>query len=132
MGTPEHKRLVRDYFDRVSKGDPTALDALADDVTWWVPPGSDMAGLYEGKQAVLGLFGKGMTLYSQTDPMKVTVDELIAEADTVCAQVVIEAKTAKGKEYRNHYHFVFKIRDGKIRAVKEYVDTQYAHEVLFG
>jgi len=40
-------------------------------------------------------------------------------------------RTAKGREYRNHYHFVFKLRDGKIRAVKEYVDTQYAHQVLF-
>ena len=132
MGTPENKRVVKEYFERVSAGDPNALDALADDVAWWVPPGSDMAGLYEGKDAVIGLFMKGMTLYSQTDPMRVRVEELIGEADTVCAQVVIEAKTAKGREYRNHYHFVFKLRDGKIRAVKEYVDTQYAHDVLFG
>jgi ketosteroid isomerase-like protein len=90
-----------------------------------------MAGLYEGKAAVLGLFAKGVGLYSPTDPFRVTVDELVAEADTVCAQVIIEAKTAKGRDYRNHYHFVFKLRDGLIRGVKEYVDTQYAHQVLF-
>jgi hypothetical protein len=132
MGSPENKRLVKDYFERVGSGDPSALDVLSDDVNWWVPPGSDMAGLYEGKEAVIGLFMKGVGLYSQTDPMKIRVEELVAEADTVCAQVIIEAKTAKGREYRNHYHFVFKLRDGKIRAVKEYVDTQYAHDVLFG
>lgn len=131
MGSVENKQLVKQYFERVGSGDPNALDALADDVHWWVPPGSDMAGLYEGKEAVIGLFMKGMQYYSQTDPMKIRVEELVAEADTVCAQVIIEAKTAKGKEYRNHYHFVFKIRDGKIRGVKEYVDTQYAHDVLF-
>jgi ketosteroid isomerase-like protein len=81
---------------------------------------------------VLGLFAKGIALYSTTDPFRVHVEELVAEAETVCAQVVIEARTAKGREYRNHYHFVFKVRDGKIRAVKEYVDTLYAHRVLFG
>ena len=131
MGSAENKRFVKEYFERVSSGDPSVLDALTDDVNWWVPPGSDMAGLYEGKEAVIGLFMKGTGLYSQTEPMKIRVEELVAEADTVCAQVIIEAKTAKGREYRNHYHFVFKLRDGKIRAVKEYVDTQYAHQVLF-
>jgi hypothetical protein len=132
MGAAENKRLVKDYFDCVSRGDPGALDFFSDDVNWWVVPGSDMGGLYEGKPAVLGLFAKGIALYSTTDPFRVQIDELVAEAETVCAQVVIEARTAKGGEYRNHYHFVFKVRDGKIRAVKEYVDTLYAHRVLFG
>lgn len=131
MGAAENKRVVKDYFDLVSRGDPGAVALFTDDITWWVVPGSDMAGLYEGRAAVLGLFAKGVGLYSPTDPFRVTVDELVAEAETVCAQVIIEAKTANGREYRNHYHFVFKLRDGMIRAVKEYVDTQYAHRVLF-
>jgi len=46
-------------------------------------------------------------------------------------QFVLSAKTAKGRDYRNHYHFVFKLKRGKIAAVKEYVDTKYAHDVLF-
>ena len=131
MGATENRRLIEDYFRKVGAGDPSLPEALSDDVVWWVPPGSDMAGLYEGKPAVLEMFAKGIGLYSQTDPMRVTVEELVAEGETVCAQVVIEAKTAGGRDYRNHYHFVFKIRDGKIRAVKEYVDTKYAHDVLF-
>ena len=131
MGANENKAFVREYFARVSRGDQTLPDAFADDVTWWVPPGSDMAGTYEGKNAVLGLFAQGVSLYSHTEPFQVEVQELVAEGDVVCAQVVISATTAKGTPYRNHYHFAFTIRDGKIRAVKEYVDTQYAHRTLF-
>jgi ketosteroid isomerase-like protein len=131
MSAGENKRLIEAYFRKVSGGDPTVPDTFADDVTWWVPPGSDMAGLYEGKAAVLEMFGKGVGLYSPTDPLEITVEELVAEGDRVCAQVVIEARTAKGRDYRNHYHFVFALRDGKIAAVKEYVDTRYAHDVLF-
>ncbi len=85
MGAPENKRLIKDYFERVSSGDPTVLDALADDVNWWVPPGSDMAGLYEGKQAVIALFMKGVGLYSQTEPMKIRVEEL-SPRPTPCAR----------------------------------------------
>ena len=131
MGASENKALIEQYFQKISAGDPSVPDAFADGITWWVPPGSDMAGLYEGKEAVLGMFAKGIGLYSQTDPMVIEVGELVAEGDTVCAQVVITAKTAKGKDYRNHYHFVFKLSAGQIREVREYVDTKYAHDVLF-
>lgn len=131
MAPAENKQRIRDYYAKVSSGDPSVPDLLTDDVTWWIPPGSDMAGFYDGKPAVLGMFARGLGLYSQSDPMRIEIEELVAEGDTVCAQVVIAAKTAKGRDYENHYHFVFKLRDGRIRAVKEYVDTRYAHDVLF-
>ena len=131
MGASENKRFIEQYFEKVGSGDPSAAELFAADITWWVPPGSDMAGLYEGRDAVLAMFGKGVSLYSQTDPMSIAVTELVAEGDTVCAQVVIRAKTAKGRDYENHYCFVFTLGGGQIRAVREYVDTHYAHEVLF-
>jgi ketosteroid isomerase-like protein len=46
-------------------------------------------------------------------------------------QLVVDAKTAAGLPYRNDYHFAFRIRDGKLAAVREYVDTKYASELLF-
>ena len=39
--------------------------------------------------------------------------------------------TAKGADYRNFYHWAFRVRDGRICAVKEYVDTLYAQRTLF-
>ncbi len=33
--------------------------------------------------------------------------------------------------YRNDYHFAFRVQDGRIAAVREYVDTKYADEMLF-
>ena len=125
------KKLIKTYFKRIQTGDPTLPDLLADDVVWWVPPGSDMAGTYEGKAKVLELMGSGIGLYDQTVPMQIDVQEMVAEGSTVCVQFVLSARTAKGRDYRNHYHFVFKTRRGKISAVKEYVDTKYAHDVLF-
>ncbi len=132
MSATDTKRRIEEYFRKVQSGDPSTPDAFAEDIRWWVPPGSDMAGTYEGKAAVLAMFAKGVGLYSQTDPMRIHVETLVAEGEAVSAQVIIEAKTARGKDYRNHYHFAFVLRDGLIASVKEYVDTQYAHDVLFG
>lgn len=131
MGAAENKKLIRTYFKRISTGDPKLAEMLADDVAWWVPPGSAMAGTYEGKAKVLELMGSGIGLYDPTVPMKITVEDMVAEGASVCVQFVLEAKTAKGRDYRNHYHFVFKLRRGKIALVKEYVDTKYAHDLLF-
>ena len=41
-------------------------------------------------------------------------------------QTTITGRTAKGEDYRNHYHFAFQLRGGQIALVKEYVDTLYA------
>lgn len=132
MGAEESKRVVREYFANLAKGDyPTALAAFADDITWWVPPSSPLAGTYRGRDAVLGLFAQGTGLYDPSVPLSPTVEGMLAEGDRVAAEVVITGRTAKGKDYRNHYHFLFEIRDGKIRGVKEYVDTLYSQRMLF-
>ncbi|MGI0149972.1 MAG: nuclear transport factor 2 family protein, partial [Thermoplasmata archaeon] len=121
-----------EYFSAISRGDANAVvGAFADDVTWWVPPSSPMAGLYKGKEAVLGLFAKGVALYAPGVPMTATVDRLVAEGNFVAAEVKIKGKSAKGRDYDNHYHFLFEIKNGKVKGVKEYVDTLYAQRVLF-
>jgi ketosteroid isomerase-like protein len=78
---------------------------------------------------VLALMSQGVDLYQP--PLSVEIEEMVAERDWVCVQLVIEAKSAAGLPYRNDYHFAFRLRDGQIAAVREYVDTQYAAETLF-
>ena len=131
MSTQANKALVQDYFDKMSSGDPTISELLTEDVTWWVPQSSPLAGLHEGRQAVLTLMGSGGDLYDADAPMRVTLEEMVAEGDAVCVQTVISATTARGEPYHNHYHFFFRVRDGRIAAVKEYVDTLYVQKMLF-
>ena len=129
MGIEENKATIREYFRRIETGDPKITDMLAENVTWWVPQSSQLGGTHRGKSAVLALMSQGVDLYQP--PLHVTVEEMVAERDWVCVQVVIEAKSAAALPYRNDYHFAFRVRDGRIAAVREYVDTQYAAEMLF-
>ena len=129
-GLEANKDVVRGYFQRVASGDESVLDELTDDVRWWVPQGSSLGGTYEGKAAVAELMQGGVGAYASDVPMKIEVGLLVAEGDWVCAQVELSAGTPDGRAYRNHYHFAFRIRDGAIAEVKEYVDTHYVHEML--
>ena len=129
MNTDDTRALVQRYFELMTAGSPALPALLADDVSWWVPPSSPLGGLHEGKAKVLALMGQGVALYD--GPLTVTIESLIAEDDRAAAQLVIEGRTAKGEPYRNFYHFAFRTRDGKICAVREYVDTLYAQQKLF-
>ena len=129
MGIEQNKALVAEYFRRMQAGDPTVAELMDDEITWWVPQSSELGGTHRGKAKVLELMGKGVDLYQL--PLKIVVEETVAERDWVAVQLVVEAKTAAGRPYRNDYHFAFRIRNGKVAAVREYVDTQYAKELLF-
>lgn len=133
MGSsPEaNKQFIRDYFEAVAAGaSDKVVASFADDVVWWVPPSSPLAGTYRGIEEVLGLFGRGVALYAP-EPMRIEILGMVADEHKVAAEVRISAKTAKGADYSNFYHFLFELGGGRIRGVKEYVDTLYAQRTLF-
>lgn len=130
MSSEESKRVVRAYFDALQSGGERLPELLAEDVSWWVPPGSDFAGLHEGRQAVLEFLGGGVGYYADDPPLRVEVESLIAEGSRVACEFTITAKTAAGRDYLNHYHFAFEVENGRIRRVREYLDTHYAHEAF--
>ena len=39
---------------------------------------------------------------------------------------------ASGVIYANQYHFLFEFRDGKVRLLKEYMDTERVTDILCG
>ncbi len=126
-----NKQLVQRYLRAMSAGDPALPDLLTEDVTWWVPPSSPLGGLREGKAMVLELMASGVGLYDLSVPFEIEVEAVVADGEWVAVQMVMAARTAKGAAYRNYYHFAFRIRAGRICAVKEYVDTLYAQRMLF-
>jgi len=131
MGTSENKAVVQAYFDAVNKGHLTddLLDFMTDDVTWWIQQASPSAGLYEGKAGVKRLFAIDIPIFSA--PLEVRVVRMIAEGDLVSAEAEIRTRNKDGKAYQNQYTFWMQIREGKICAVREYLDTLYAQQVLF-
>jgi len=131
VSAADDKRLVRRFFDAMRSGDPGLPDLLHDDVTWWAPPSSALGGLHAGRPAVLALMASGVGLYDTRHPMNVEIERMIAEDQWVSVQLTLAARTARGEDYRNHYHFAFRVQDGLICEVREHLDTLYAQQKLF-
>jgi ketosteroid isomerase-like protein len=55
---------------------------------------------------------------------------LIAEGDTVVAEVRGDVQTKTGKRYNNEYCFLFRFRGDKIAEIVEYCDTDLEERVL--
>ena len=130
MSTESNKQLVRDTWGAVSNGDTDKfLAALADDITWTFFGSHTFAGTFKGKDELLtGLFaGIGDVL---DGGIKVHINSLTAEGDTVVVEAKGEARSKSGQDYNNDYCMVVTIADGKVKKVREYLDTELVTSVF--
>jgi ketosteroid isomerase-like protein len=128
--TPEQNaRIMRDTYHKLETGeDYTALDKIyADDATFT---------LYGHATPICGE-GKGMTgagshyevrqLASASlrfDTYKFTIDNIVAGGDFVVLQAHGFCTAMNGKVYNQEYCLVYKLENGRVKAVGEYLDTE--------
>lgn len=128
MAASDNKEIVRGFFADISKGDfDGALARMADDMKFTLIGTTRLSGTCNSKKEfvdrVLAPLG------SQLDgALTVTVDNFIAEGDSVVVQSHGRAKTRSGKNYNNTYCQVFKVAGGKIKQMVEYLDTELVTE----
>jgi ketosteroid isomerase-like protein len=123
-----NKKVVRRFFECLSAGDADALLALyADDVQCWTAGDLPFSGLHPKEElramieGVVGVFPEGW---------RFSVKTLTAEDDRVAAEAEVAGKHVGGRSYEQRYHFLFWVRDGRIRRFHEYFDTKHAADVL--
>ncbi len=128
MSIEENKKLARQFFEDLSRGDGAAvLDAYADDATLWTAGSLPFSGRHTLEEVgplmaeILGAFPSGL---------RFTIQGITAEGDRVAVEAESHGQHASGRLYHNQYHFLMRFRDGKIREFKEYLDTMHADEVL--
>ena len=130
MSAEQNKALVKGAWDAVSNENIDGfLDALHDDVTWTFFGNHRFARTFEGKNDLLnGLFAP---LHEVLDGgIKVHMETITAEGDRVIMEMKGEAKSKAGLPYNNDYCIVITCRDGKISAVREYLDTELVTSVF--
>jgi uncharacterized protein len=132
MGIADNKKIVLGFVEALSTGNVEAAKAaVADDATWWIPGSLPVSGTHHGKKAIFEDFlGQAQGLF-QPNSLSIQVRSAIGEGDNVAVEWIARGKSAKGKNYENYYHLMFEVRNDKIQAIREYVDTLYAKEVLF-
>ena len=85
----------------------------------------------QGKQKALkGLRNALVARLEGGGAIAMTIENLIADGDCVAEQARGVARTKDGKDYNNTYCRVWRITDGKVRSMQEYLDTELVRTCL--
>ncbi len=128
-----NKKLVADFFSHFGRKDVQgALDMMTPDATWWIGGKTELFPLAGTKtKAEIGAILFDL-VPSSKDGLAITPHGMVAEGDKVAVEAESLGVLANGRTYNNFYHFLITVRDGKIAAVKEYLDTMHTADVLKG
>jgi len=130
MSAAENRNLMERLFAGVAAGDRTSLvDHIADDVVMRVTGHNSWSQTFRGKQALSrDLYGYLATLLAEgrrTVPLR-----FIADGDHVVVEAVGEMRTKDGVPYNNEYCLIYRLKDGKIVEIREYLDSALCERVL--
>lgn len=131
MSTTANKQLVREFLGHYAAGRyDTALAMLAPDSHWWLPghPEEFPSAGWVDKATVEKRLASNLKLLPHG--LEIIIGDMTAEEDRVAVEAESKATLINGRLYHNRYHFLFRIRAGRIHEVKEYLDTLHASSAL--
>jgi ketosteroid isomerase-like protein len=128
--TADNKQIITHAMTALAAGDSTPFyEAMADDCVWRPMCEGPWSRVHHGReQARDELFAPLRRQYA--GPYTNTATHIFADGDTV----IVEAKGAvalkSGGAYNNRYCFVIEMSGGKMKEVREYLDSGLANTVL--
>jgi hypothetical protein len=116
--------MVKEFFAAMGRGDKQGLLALVAEDIEWIIPGEDwpLAGTHRGHNGLENVLQKASAEIETTYPKP---PEFVAQGDRVLVVGVATGKIkATKKTFEDHWVFDITLRDGKVRKIREYIDTQ--------
>ena len=125
-----NKDIVARAMAALARGDSQPFyEAMADDCVWRPMCGGVWGKVHHGKQESRDeLFAPLRRQYA--GPYTNTATNIVAEGDTVVVECRGAVALKSGGAYNNRYCFVIEMADGKMREVREYLDSALAEAVL--
>ncbi len=111
-------------------------DLFTDDAEWIAQKGNatavalDASDHMVGNEAIAEFLGSGM--YKLYRDVRIEFRSVVADGNTVVVEEHMSATLPSGKVYENDYCFFFVLDNGKIKQVREYMDTHKGHQIVFG
>jgi ketosteroid isomerase-like protein len=122
--------IVRRMVDALQRADPVAIgELLSDDVVYYFPGRSVLAGTYRGRDEVLGLFGAFSRLLGGP-PTLDSHDVVASEAHVV--DLAIHAAERDGQPYQWHAVRIYHIAEDQITEIWLMIGDIYAFDAWLG
>lgn len=122
-----NEQVVLDFFNALSRGDLEAVRGLLQEDATWTPQVREVpgAGVHKGHKGIIDEFltpVRGM--FAPGDP-KVVIDSIVSKGPLVMVESRGVGKLRDGRPYSNLYAWALEVRDGKVAAIREYMDSHY-------
>jgi ketosteroid isomerase-like protein len=137
MTSEQSKARVIEAWQVFKTRDPERIAALfTEDAEWLAPPNNATAVALQGSHRIIGR--ALITQFLATEMYRIFRDIQIefrgvyADGNTVIVEERMQATVPNGGRYDNDYCFLFELADGRIRRVREYMDTQRATQTILG
>ncbi len=130
MSAEANKALMQAIFEKVSQGDGSMfMEHLAEDVVHTISGESSWSKVHRGKEAIVrDVYRYLRTLVKEAGKTKPF--HYIADGDWVVIEARGDMVTQDGTTYQNHYCLLYKLKEGMIVEMKEYMDTAYCERIL--
>jgi ketosteroid isomerase-like protein len=128
-----HEQIVLDFFAVMNRHDLEAARACFTEDATWIPQVRDIpgSGEYRGRDAIIDAFLAPMRGVFQPGDPHSEVLSITSGGALVMAETRGTGTLADGRAYDNRYAWAIEVRDGRIAAIREYMDSHYV-AVLFG
>ncbi len=122
MSTEDNRKIAEKFFS--SMGDRERLLSMTtDDVEWIIPgEGWPLAGTHRGHAGLTALLETASETVDTVFPEPL---KFVAQDDRIFAEGFATGTIkATNKTFEDRFVFALTLRDGKVAAIREYVDTQ--------
>ena len=126
------RALVADLFETMGRGDWDRLrsEVLAEDASWtMMAPSLGDGPRTASADAIVAFFSAGDAVFAEGGP-DVTIGRILVEGDAAAVEATGKGRLHNGNDYANTYHFAIDTRDGRVTAVREYMDSHHVATVM--
>ena len=135
----EAKQAAIAAWQAFSSRDPDRIRAVLTEGAKWIAPPDNatqlMLGLdrdfTESREGIIAFLTKHFRR-GFLDGAKFEFTKVIAEGDTVMFEQRMSGVACNQKFYDNRYCWVFEMEGGRVREMREYMDTYAGHRQIFG
>lgn len=122
--------VVDDFLTMVPGRLLEAIEKHAvEDVTWQFPFSLTGGKVWAGKETVVRRLGRVLGNFEH-GTMKIVRRVMIVSGTEASAEFDLTARGTNGLDYANTYVFFFSLRDDRIVAVREYMDTHVVLQLM--
>ena len=123
--------VERDVAALAAGDGATVRELFAESATWQLFGDMPMSGTWTGRDTIIDEFLAGALANYEPGSIRLEITAIVADGGRAVVEWTSRARTLRGEPYENFCIGAFTVRDGKIQAVREYMDTQYAARVAF-